>query len=451
MEKGLIIHGKLIKSETKAVETVSLPIEAEPLIQRSESDNPKYLTVSEVELEVIEYLKGEDPDHVIAIIDGQVRFDDWEARHCAISEHEQIVFEYQNLDEGIAYLKATDDPDSYYLGLAFQHFFDEPYTRWLHHVGNGEFCDKNTDEWITVEDARRRVATVVEEYNRHGDNAEWQKCVRSKHWSLGWKRGEQVLFIPPIPEFLPKQIIHLRDDAAPIEAGTMIWQFQRRGYESHGIELRVWLEGEDAEKFYVTYHKEIEYTGDQWKGIPVRVYGIDWAIWTPERESGEDIFESAYAITATEDLPAGTYRFYLYEEPVGSIDCGQDKDPTEYVVVVTEAGKSLELPPPPTLTETEWTDDYLAFDITPVPGASKYLISTLYIGKPYQYFEPIGEITDETTYTVWLDNFECGRTLLFGIQSFGDGEKYVEFWGEAEREWRNQHPTRECDPPKIRK
>ena len=454
LEDGLIVHGKLVKSEAKVVETASLPFEAEPYLDRSESNYPKYMTVSEVKVEVIEYLNGEGPDDVTAIIDGQVRFSDWAARHCAMFYHEQDVLEYLNLDEGIAYLKATEDPDIYYLGLSINHFSERPHTRWLHHVGNGKFYDKNEDEWIRIGEARRRIATVVEEYNRHGSDVKWRECVESKYWRYGWRRGQRMGLIRPSLRHLPKQIIHLRDESAPIEAGAMIWQLPRQDYESDGSELNLRLEGEDADKFEVNYQEEFQYSRSRWKGDAILVYEIYWGIWTPRKgplPEGDNTQLPGHLITVSESLPAGTYRFYLYEEAADAVDCGQEEDPTEYVVVVTEEGKSLELPPPPTVTKTEWTDDSVIFQITPVTGVSKHLISAKYSGKPYQYFEPIGEITDETTYTVWLDDFECGQSIWIGAQSFGDGERYAKFWGEPEYEWRNHHRTRECDPPKIRK
>ena len=123
----------------------------------------------------------------------------------------------------------------------------------------------------------------------------------------------------------------------------------------------------------------------------INVYGVYWANWTAvenPKPSGEDYYLPGHILTATEDLRQGTYRFTVEGSSPDTVDCGQEIEPTEYVVVVTEPGGPTQLPPPPSLTFKERTEDYIAFDVAPVSGATKYLLSGEYRAKPYELFEP---------------------------------------------------------------
>ena len=260
LENDAIVHTKVLSSEFKIVETDAVPFEILSFYNSSTPPYPKYMTVVEVELAVLEYLNGEGPDRTTAVIEGQVGFEDWEARHCAKSTHEHQMrdSDFLDLDEGIAYLKSTDFSDVHYLGLLLNNFSWQEYSSnqgvasssvWLPFVGNGEFYSRHADEWVTLEDARRRVTALVEELGRYPDDEDW--------------RGMRYGLAPPIPVHLPKQIIHFRGEDAPIEAGTAIWQLPWWSNERDGSELTVWLEGKDADRFEITYLEKLLYGLDR--------------------------------------------------------------------------------------------------------------------------------------------------------------------------------------------
>ena len=440
LDDDTIVHAEMLNSEIKIVETETVPFRIRSFFNYP-PPYPKYMTVTEMELEVIEYLTGEGPDRITAVVEGQVGFDDWAARHCAKSIHEHDVSEPLDIDRGIAYLKSTDDPDIYYLGLALNNFATKYSSNqgvalssvWLPFVGNGEFYNRNEDEWNTLEDIRHRIATLTEEYGRYGDGAKWRMCVRGKYFSHGRRRGEAYGLAPLIPGFLPTQIIHFRGADAPVKVGTTIWQHPIWPQDGEGGELAAWLDGQDAGRFEITYRPEIDLLDlhDRWQSELIYVYGVYWANWTPKEDaSSPGVARSpGYTLTATEDLPQSTYRFTLEIRSPDFVDCGQETDSTEYVVAVTEPGGPTQLPPPPRLSVREKTSDHIVIDISPVAGATKYLLSGLH-PKPYEHFEPIVEVTGESSFTIRRDELECDRWYWIGAQSFGDGQNYIEYWGE---------------------
>lgn len=463
LEDDTIVHAKVLGSDFKIVETDSVPFEVVSFFSYWPPPDPKYMTVTEVELEIIEYLNGGGAERVTAVIETQVGFDDWAARYCAKSAHEHQVDDSLNIDEGIAYLKSTDEADTFHFGLVLNNFSEKYRSNqaaataavWLPFVGNGEFYSRNEDDWLTIEDARRRVARVVEDLNRYRDDERWQSCVYSKYWSHGRKRGMSAPHVGTPFRELPKQIIHFRGEDAPIKAGTTVAQISRWPHEDYRRDLTVWLEGEHAERFAVSYASKAPYSLGRWKADHINVYGVGWANWTVREEpdpAWEGVFFTGHEITAAEDLPQGTYRFTVEERTPDSVDCGQDLEPTEYVVVVTEWSGPTDLPPPPKLSGKEWSDDNIVVGVEPVPGATKYLLSGKYRSKPYVLFEPMGEITDTSTLTIRRSELECGRIYWIGAQSFGDGETYIEFWGEPAtyQEWLS-FSTLSCIPERTRK
>ena len=195
---------------------------------------------------------------------------------------------------------------------------------------------------LSLAEARQRVSSVLEEYNRR-DDEQWHDCVYGKYYSKGrdpWRyRGVPI----PYDDYRDHHII-FNGEHVPVPAGTNIWISHNPYYtDKSGRRLNISrsmsLEGEDAELFEVTYHSLYEYTANELVGSPGGI-GHYLAIWhrPPEGQSwqGPSVM-AGHVITAAEDLEEGEYSFDLHIEYGGRdfADCGQvDDRPSQFKVIV---------------------------------------------------------------------------------------------------------------------
>ena len=340
--------------ELKAVEIDSLKFELKAGYDRY-YESYKYTLLSEVRLHVQEYLKGEGPNTITAVVEGQREFNSPEEGACAKSAFLADFPKLLASREGIALLNRTNDSRVYHMGLAYDNFEDTAYpdfhSTWLPGE-QGKFYNRSTDEWTSIDDVRKRVSSVLDEYNRR-DDEEWKDCVFHKYYDEGsdpWAyRG-----VPwPLVDYRDHNIMFHGERIVP--AGTVVWVSDDPGfYDESGAytidtSRRMWLEGEDAHLFDITYHSEYEYTAGEWSGRPAPgTFGHHLAVWYRPNPEDTVLWQktiSGYVITAAEDMEEGEYSFNLPFEYEGweVVDCGQEKfRPAKYTVIVDE-----ELPPHP--------------------------------------------------------------------------------------------------------
>ena len=261
LQNELVIRAELLDVELTVVEIDSIQFELKGRPYAYESY--KYTLLNEVNLRVHEYLKGEGPNIIPAVVESQTSFKTQEARDCA---KEVFAEEFGNLfesREGIALLKPTSDSNLYHLGLARENFNGENghHSTWLPSK-DGNFYNRSKDEWISLAEVRQRAFSVLEEYDQR-DDEEWQSCVFRKYYDKGrdpWAyRGVPI----PFQAFRDHNIIFNGEDV-PVPSGTMVWIWPDREGDRSGISGR--LEGEHADLFEITYHSEYTYTVNEWRG-----------------------------------------------------------------------------------------------------------------------------------------------------------------------------------------
>ena len=336
LEKDLVVRAVAMEVELKAVEIDSLKFELKAGYDRY-YESYKYTLLSEVRLHVQEYLKGEGPNTITAVVEGQREFNSPEEGACAKSAFLADFPKLLASREGIALLDRTNDSRVYHMGLAYDNFEDTAYpdfhSTWLPGE-QGKFYNRSTDEWISIDDVRKRASSVLDEYNRR-DDEEWKDCVFHKYYDEGsdpWAyRG-----VPwPLVDYRDHNIMFHGERIVP--AGTVVWISDDPGfYDESGAytidtSRRMWLEGEDAHLFDITYHSEYEYTAGEWSGRPAPgTFGHHLAVWYRPNPEDTVLWQktiSGYVITAAEDLEEGEYSFNLPFEYEGweVVDCGQEK------------------------------------------------------------------------------------------------------------------------------
>ena len=304
LENELVVRAKLLNVELLVVEIDSIQFELKGRPYAYE--NYKYTLLNEVNLQVHEYLKGEGPSRITAVVESQTSFKTQDARDCA---KEVFAEEFGNLfesREGIALLKPTSDSNLYHLGLARENFNGENghHSTWLP-VKDGNFYNRSKDEWISLDEVRQRASGVLEEYSRR-DDEEWRNCVFRKYYDRGRDPWAYRGVSRPFQYYRDHNIIFNGED---VPAGTRVWIWPDREGDGSGISGR--LEGEHADLFEITYHSEYEYTVNEWKGTSGGT-GHYLAIWYKRKEREVEQWQESTAghvITAAEDLEDGVYRF----------------------------------------------------------------------------------------------------------------------------------------------
>ena len=434
LQNDLVVWAELVSVEFKAVE--NRPFASE--LKRSsmdyylyENSDYKYTLLGEVELRVLEYLRGEGPDLLTAIVEGQVVFDSSGAEGCAKIALEAEVGPLFGSKEGIALLKSTSDPNLYHLGQAHEDFDgqDGHHSTWLPYE-NGSFDSGGSDGWISLSEVRRRVSNVIEEYTR-SDNDKWRNCVYSEYFAKDrdpWAyRGVDW----PYHLYRDHDII-FNGEHLPVPAGAVVWDYPDPNYGGARIEAHMRLEGEAAHLFDVAYHPGSEVTLNTWRGASGGS-GFYLAIWhRPNEEQWTGIF-SGHVITAVEDLEEGEYRFNLLTRYGGDdfVDCGQDGgEPQQFRVIVDQDRPTV--PPAPTNVQAAQDQDGWTITWDPVDGTERYWVKVYRRdGDELTIDSLLGTDTEDPQHHIRLSDMKgCGDVVYIEIWSRGDGTIYLRDFGK---------------------
>ncbi len=446
LRRDIVARATLLKDEVKVVDaevasTLGDSIDVDTNAGWAYYSEYKYTLLHELELRVHEYLKGQGPDRITAIVASQNVSNSEAEIECAKSIYEdELSFEE---GESVFFLEATDDPDKYYLGLASSITGLDRYS-WspLMPGTDGEFYLRERREWIALDEIRKRVSNAVQEYSRYED-ADWQQCVMHKYAGKEWLGGRYSGLPLSLP-YLPKQVFSFGGENVPVLAGAIIWEFPDTLWQDLNPPR---LEGESAERFEITFHQDYEFGIDRyalyfrWEGAEVYglngVYSAKWTAVPGDTTAEWTLRQPGHTLTAAEDLPQGLYRFFINWQDPDARDCGQDPDLTEYLVVVTEPGGPSEPPPAPAI-DLRLMDESNSIEISweNLPGVSKYVLSSVRHHVPYDHFKPLFEIqapdddTRELTWSADLLSLPCDMEYSFVVQARGDGRTYIDDWGQ---------------------
>ena len=176
LEKDLVVWAEVEDVELKAAESEAVTFELKG--RRSAYESYQYALMVEVELRVRGYLRGEGPNIITAVVEGQLAFNDLGEVGCARRILEKEVGPLFGSNEGIALLESTSDPHIYHMGLAYENFkgIDGHHSTWLPY-SSGSFYNRSSynryteslDGWMSLADVRQRVSSVLEENNRRDD------------------------------------------------------------------------------------------------------------------------------------------------------------------------------------------------------------------------------------------------------------------------------------------
>ena len=349
LEKALVVRAEVVDVELKVVENQAIKFELKGF--KAGSGGYRYTLLNEVELRVHEYLKGEGPNTVTAIVEAQLEFNSLEELGCAKRILGMEVGPLFGPDElGIALLEPTSDPDLYHLGLAYENFkgMYGRHRTWLPHW-DGSFHNRGPDGWMSLAEVRQRISSVLEEYDRR-DDERWRSCVFDKYFSQGSDPWAFQGFPIPFHRYRDHTII-FNGEHVPVPAGTMIWISPGGDYRDAtgrklSLSLNMRLEGGNADLFEVTYHPEYEYTANGWVARSGGM-GNHLAIWHKPREGEAEQWQSTMAghvIMAAQDLTEGEYRFNLHSEYEGAdfVDCGQGDDGPRRFMVIVDRNRSVD-------------------------------------------------------------------------------------------------------------
>lgn len=438
LEKELVIWAEVLGVEGKVVEKDSIEFEL-----KGDSDVYKdysYILFHEVKLQVSEYLKGEGPDLITAVVESQLAFNSREEGDCAASKLAAEVRAELNpvfdSDAGIAFLDSTNDPDLHYMGLAYENFsnYSGFQSTWLptdHGGFPGAVVDWTTGDHGSIDDVRKRVSYVLEEYNRRDDEA-WGECLFNRYFEEGtdpW--AYQGVLLPY--DFYRDHTFIFNGEHVPVPAGTMIRGWSNYYGDESSIILS--LEGKHADLFEIAYHSEYEYTANGWVGISGS-RGHQLAIWYKPREGRVEQWQSTdtgHVITVVEDLEEGEYEFILRIESEDIVDCGQSRfEPREFRVIVDK--ERVTTPPAPTnvqvvMDSEGWTItwgprfgvDYNWVKVYRLEGDEERIDVNL-------EFDPDPE--DSQHFIRFADMKGCGDVIYIEIWPKGDGTTYLRDFGE---------------------
>ena len=401
------------------------------LLDPSEYDGFERTLLIEVHLRVTEYLKGDGPDEITVVVEGQSVFDTEDEGVCAAAAFEHVHGQFIESQEGIAFLKSTDEPGSYNLGYADEvtEGSQNGHSSWLASEHERVY-DATRNEWINLDDARQRVASVVEQYDSREDER-WQRCVYYKHWSKGRDPWRYRGFQPQHERFRDHNII-FNGERVPVRAGERVWSY--RDHNGNLSEFRFWLTGRDAHLFEVAYHAEFERIANEW-GAASGGFGHRLAIWYIDPQPYFEHWQqtiSGYTITALEDLPEGQYQFYLHSEDHSedAVDCGQaHAEPNRFRIIV-DADRAI-VPPAP--SNVKVLDDPEGWTIVwdPIVGVDEYDVFVYRVAEDLaKYGAYVGEETEDPGYRIKFDELNgCDDLIYVRITPEGDGETYLRDFG----------------------
>ena len=342
LEKDLVVRAEVLNVEFKSVEIKAVKFELKDLAWLYESY--RYTLSGEVELRVHEYLKGEGPDLMNAIVESQLVFSDPDAKDCAKRKLDAEVGELFDSSEGIALLASTNDPDLFHMGRAHENFGwknwhdsvrrpEYRHSTWLPYK-DGRFYTRGPDGWMSLAEVQRRVSSVLEEYNRSSDKR-WQRCVSYKYFVKGRDPWAYRGFPFSYKDYRDQTVVFTGEDV-PVPAGAVVWvstdpyYVDEKGRRILNISRSMSMEGGHADLFEATYHSAFQYTANEWEATPSEI-GHYEAIWQKDRDGEAYQFQTTYpslVVTAVEDLEEGEYTFNFKEhtkfDGQDPVDCGQD-------------------------------------------------------------------------------------------------------------------------------
>ena len=368
LEQLVLEHELAVRAEVVGVEWKVVEIETAKFAWRADPttyDKHKYTVLREVELLVHEYLKGEGPDTISAVVESEVAFNSTEATSCAerVLEEEVRSWGVDIGDEGLGLLDSTGYPDLYYLARGSAIFPEGDrglgHSTWLPYKDGSiynrsedrNFYGWSSDGWISLAEARQRVSTVLKEYGSR-DDERWRRCVVDKYFFKGrdpWVRHRGV---GSYDNYRDHRII-FDGEHVPVPAGTTVWVSPRSGYYTDDAGNRITvsfimdLEGKDADLFQAAHLTEYLYFPNEWVGRSGSSGAASYlAIWHRPRPG--ELKQTAYTteawvITTARELTEGEYSFTLLLETVVEgqerIDCGQGgPEPRKFDVIVDSDG-----------------------------------------------------------------------------------------------------------------
>ena len=429
LENDVIVLGKVLGVETKVVSVDSVKSK---LSRPSIYEGFERTLVIEVHLRVDEYLKGGGPDEITALIEGQSVFNTEEEGACAKTAYPHGYGRLVESQQGIALMTYTGDPGVYHLGYADENIDG----RWLVHStwlagDEGRFYDATREEWIGIDEARVRVSSVVEEYDRR-DDERWRNCVSYKYYHRGrdpWAyRGTSWPY-----EYYRDHDINFNGERAPVRAGETVWS--HADYEGYLSEFRLWLGGRDADLFEVSYHSEFEKIANEWSAASGGI-GHRLAIWYVHPQPSVEQWRqtvSGYVIKAVEDLAGGEYQFYLHAENQREdyVECGQGfPEPNRFRVIVGADRATVPAAPSNVMVIDDLEGWTIVWD--PADGVDDYWV---YVyrrdGSGEKDRVYVGEDTEEPGYRIRFDELDgCDDLVYVEIYPEGDGETYLKDFGE---------------------
>ena len=259
LESDLVVIGQIqhVNLEVVAVDSIK-----SKLLDPSIYEDHEHTLMIQVGLRVQEYLKGDGPDTITVLIEGQTVFNTEEEGECAKKTYPQGFGRLIESQRGIAFLTNTDEPGFYRLGYADSIIAGSQWDHGTWLAGeHGKFYDATRDHWISIDEVRHRIYTVVEEYDRR-DDQRWRECVSYKYYDRSsdpWAyRGTEWLF-----QYYRDHDIIFNGEHVPVPVGETVWSYtDSNGYRS---EFRFWLTGRDAHLFEVAYHSEFEWIANEWR------------------------------------------------------------------------------------------------------------------------------------------------------------------------------------------
>ena len=431
LENDLVVWAELVNVEFKAVESEAVKFELKGRASTYESS--KHTLLGEVDLRVREYLKGEGPDLISAIVEGQVVFNSPDIEDCAKLALEAEVGQLFGSKEGIALLDSTSDPNLYHMGRARENFggWLGHYSTWLPYK-DGSFDSGGSDGWISFADVRRRGSGVIEEYT-HSQDEGWQSCVYQKYFDKGRDPWAYQGGFRPYEDYRDHDII-FNGERAPVPSGAMVWNYpDPRGYRT---KIHMSLEGEDADLFEVAYQPEYE-LANRWRTAPgVGGGGLHLAIWYIPPEGRLEQWEGVvpgHVVTAVEDLAEGEYEFNLRSEyrVEDSGVCEQHGgEPQKFRVIVDRDRPTV--PPAPTNVQVAQDREGWTISWDPVGGADTYWFKEYRLdGGGEEIDVAMNTNTEDTQYHIRLSDMKgCGDVIYIEIWTHGDGMTYLWDFGE---------------------
>ncbi len=430
LENDVVVVGQVLRVNPEVVTVDSVKSK---FLKPSIYEGFQRTLIVEVHVLVSEYLKGNGPGEITAVVEGQSVFNTEEEGVCASAVFEHKYGRLIETGPAIAFLTATRHPGSYNLGYADEIIAGSQWDHGTWLVGeHGMFYDATRDRWIGLDEARQKVSSVVEEHDRR-DDQRWRDCVYYKYRNKGrdpWRyRGG-----PITDDDNRDHDIIFNGERVPVDAGTTIWSYA--DYYGLTSESRLWLRGTDAGLFEVAYHSRYEITHNEWRAASG---GDDQrlAIWHLAPEGSVEKWQqtvSGFVITAVEDLPEGVYEFYLFVEDQSEdhVDCGQaHPEPNRFRVFVD--GDKATVPPAP--TNVEIFDDAEGWTIVwdPEDGVDDYYVYVYRLeddGEERGAY--LGDETEDPGYRIRFDELNgCDDLIYVRITPEGDGETYLKDFGAS--------------------